>query len=113
MAKNTPQVRRRRLYLTPHLNKSFSCTVGSPEWFAWLESATSFRYQTLQCIPVFAQYTHPMRPISLRKEKRLRGYLWYANLRVHGILYKRYVGRSSDLTIERLDLIASDLNQQW
>ncbi len=113
MAKTTPQVREQRLYPTPHLDKSFQCTIGSSQGFAWLETATSFRYQTLQRLPVTAQYARSMRPISLRKEKRRRGHLWYANLSVHGIVYKRYVGRSSDLTLERLDLVALDLNQQW
>ena len=113
MAQNSPQVRDQRLYPNPHTNAPALCTVGSREWYAWLKSATRFRYQTSQRLPVHARYSRAMRPISVRKEKRRRGYLWYANLRVHGILYKRYVGRTSDLSIERLDLIALDLNQQW
>jgi hypothetical protein len=113
MAKNTPQVRHNRLFLSAHPSAPCLCDVDSPTWFAWLDSATYFRYQTAQRLSVTARYSRPMRPISVRKERRRRGFLWYANLRVHGTLYKRYVGRSSDLTVERLDEIAVLLNQLW
>ena len=113
MAKNTPQVKHNRLFFNSDPAARSLCAVDSPQWFAWLESASSFRYQTVQRLTVTANYSRSMRPISVRKEKRRRKYLWYANLRVHGTLYKRYVGRSSDLTTERLDLIASILNELW
>lgn len=46
---------------------------------------------------------------SLRKEKRGSGWRWYAYRRVFGTLYKRYVGRSDDLTEDRLVEIARAL----
>ncbi len=113
MAKQTPAVRHNRLFLTAHPGAPALCQLNSPEWFAWLNSATSFRYQTTQRLAVTAHYSRALRPISVRKERRRRRSLWYANLRVHGTLYKRYVGRSSDLTVERLDEIALLLNELW
>ncbi len=113
MAKSTPNVARNKLFLNAHANALYLCDLDSSEWFDWVESATHFRYQTTRQIHLTHGFTRPMRPISLRKEKRRRGFLWYANLRVHGTLYKRYVGRSCTLTIERLDLVASILNEIW
>ena len=63
-----------------------------------------FAIRQLQRLPEHARYFRAMRPNSVCIEKRRRGHLWYVNLRVHGILYKRSVGRTSDLSIERLDL---------
>lgn len=111
MAKNTPEVRRTKLYPHAQPDAQFLCALDSPEWFAWLTSATTFRFHTTQRIPVAHTYTRPMRPISVRKEKRRQGFLWYANLRIHGTLYKRYVGRSEALTAQRLDHIAALLNE--
>jgi hypothetical protein len=79
---------------------------------------TSFRYYTAQHIIVAHGYTRPMRPISVRKEKRRRGALWYAYIRTpyirtHGQLYKRYVGKSIALTQNRLDEVAFLLNEMW
>lgn len=111
MAKSTPNVIDNKLFLNAYSNAPCLCDVDSPEWFDWLQSANHFRYQTTCRIHVIHHFTKPMRPISVRKEKRRRGFLWYANLRVHGTLYKRYVGRSSALTTERLDQIAAILNE--
>ncbi|MFO7680095.1 MAG: hypothetical protein R6X34_08590 [Chloroflexota bacterium] len=53
------------------------------------------------------------RPISLRKEQRRQVELWYAYRRVHGVLYKRYVGKSAGLTLARLEETAVWLNEVW
>jgi hypothetical protein len=63
-----------------------------------------FAIRQLQRLPEHARYFRAMRPNSVCKEKRRRDYLWYANLHVHGLLYQRSVGRTSDLSIERIDL---------
>ena len=108
MAKTTPKVKSKWLYL----NGSHTplCSVGSADWFTWLETVTSFRYYTDQKIYVVPQYSRPMSPISVRKEKRRRGYLWYAYRRSNGQLYKRYVGKSEALTLAKLDEVANYLN---
>jgi LuxR family maltose regulon positive regulatory protein len=111
MAKITPQIRHKQLFCYP--DPAPVCLVGSPTWFAWLDSATAFRYfsgQRLHCHhgsgPLFA-------PISLRKEPRRQGWFWYAYLRSHGLLHKRYVGKSERLTIARLEEMATILNELW
>jgi hypothetical protein len=52
-------------------------------------------------------------PISLRKEQRRRGTLWYAYKRNHGVLHKRYVGKSAALTSAKLDEVAVELSRAW
>ena len=49
----------------------------------------------------------------LRKEPRRQGWFWYAYLRSHGLLHKRYVGKSERLTIARLEEMATILNELW
>ncbi|MCZ7673784.1 MAG: hypothetical protein M5U34_45040 [Chloroflexi bacterium] len=111
MAKTTPRIQHNQLYID---GLAFPvCRVGSPKWFTWLETAVSFRYYSQQRLPVAHSYSRTIRPISVRKEKRRRGYLWYAYLRSHGCLHKRYVGKSVALTVEKLDEIALTLNQIW
>lgn len=109
--KSTPIVKNNKLYPDDPGLASPSCHLNSLEWFAWLESATSFRYYSTQSLPVTRHYNRPMDPISVRKEQRRQQFLWYAYRRVHGQLYKRYVGRSYTLTTDRLDVIATVLNE--
>lgn len=108
MAAKTPKVQGERLYLAGDTKPA--CQLDTPEWFAWLEADTSFRYYTRQQIPVSHGYTRSMRPISVRKEKRRQGYLWYAYIRTHGQLYRRYVGKTAALTQCKLDEVAGWLN---
>lgn len=111
MAKSTPRVQANQLYLAPATTPF--CRLDSPTWFTWLETAAAFRYFSQQRIPVTRNYARPIRPISVRKEKRRQGYLWYAYLRTNGRLHKRYVGKSTALTTTRLDEIALELNLIW
>lgn len=46
---------------------------------------------------------------TLRKEKRAQRWVWYAYRRVAGVLFKRYVGGSEELTEQRLLDIAQKL----
>jgi hypothetical protein len=111
MAAKTPKVQGERLYLVG--DKKPVCQLDTPEWFAWLEIEASFRYYTRQQIPVGHGYTRSMRPISVRKEKRRQGYLWYAYIRTHGQLYRQYVGKTAALTQCKLDEVAVWLNDIW
>jgi hypothetical protein len=108
MAKTAPQIQRNQLYTNSQTTPV--CVTGSPAWFAWMETATTFRYFSQQRLPMGHHCYQSLRPISVRKEKRRRGYLWYAYLRTHGCLHKRYLGKSSALTVARLDEIAIILN---
>jgi len=40
-------------------------------------------------------------------------YLWYAYMRTHGQLYRRYVGKTAVLTQVKLDEVAAWLNEIW
>jgi LuxR family maltose regulon positive regulatory protein len=66
--------------------------VESATWFAWLDQVSSFRFRGQA-----GGYT-------ARKESRRYGATyWYAYVRLAGKLVKRYLGRSADLTLARLE----------
>ena len=109
MAKATPRVRDCQLFCYP--DPKPLCAVDSAEWFAWLETAASFRYFSGQRWNVYKGNGPLFAPVSLRKERRRRGWLWYGYRRVYGVLHKRYVGKSVDLTGERLEETAVLLNE--
>lgn len=66
-----------------------------------------------QRVTATRDYTRPMRPISVRKEKRRQGMLWYAYIRTSGQLYKRCVGKTAVLTQNKLDEMSACLNEIW
>lgn len=72
--------------------------VGTAAWQRWLEQATSFAFQG--CAGRF----------TARKERRGRadGY-WRAYRKQSGKLYSVYLGKSAELTIERLEAVAQAL----
>ncbi|MCL4872292.1 MAG: hypothetical protein KJ063_25305 [Anaerolineae bacterium] len=111
MANKTPKVQLDQLYLHDHQNPV--CSLGSSAWFAWLEEATAFRYCSQARISIIRGHGPLVSPISLRKEKRRRGALWYAYKRRHGCLYKRYAGQSAALTKAKLEEVALELNLLW
>ncbi|HET8845549.1 MAG TPA: hypothetical protein VFN35_29045 [Ktedonobacteraceae bacterium] len=69
----------------------------SPEWFAWLDPLFSFRFVGQQG-----------RLSAYRKRKRL---CWMAYRRIHGHIYSYTLGRTEDLTIERLEHMARTLQR--
>lgn len=72
--------------------------VGSPAWFSWLAQAERFRYEG------------PTGTFGARRERMQRGgWYWKAYRRVAGRLRRAYLGRSEDLTIERLARAAAAL----
>jgi hypothetical protein len=77
--------------------------VGTSEWWNWLnsEKAKSFRFEC----------DFGVRGYRARKEeiKARAGSFWYAYKRVDGKLRKRYLGKSEELTLEKLESIAYDL----
>jgi class 3 adenylate cyclase len=75
--------------------------VGSPAWYAWLEDATSFAF------------TSAAGSFTARKERRgSAGWYWIAYRKRAGILHRAYLGKSTDLTIDRLTAIATDLAER-
>lgn len=79
--------------------------VGSPDWFAWLADGTTTRF-------AYAIVNRRMGYVdgflTIRKERRVRGgTYWVAYRRIHGRLWKRYLGATSQLTCAYLETIAA------
>ena len=70
---------------------------GSAEWYVWLEHSQSFRFETSSL------------SFTARQEQRPGGRYWYAYRRRHGKLRIAYLGKSSELSIERLNAVAAFL----
>ena len=111
MAKMTPEIRDHFLFCYP--DPAPVCALDSPAWFAWLETASVFRYCSGQRRDLCRGHGPLFGAISLRKEQRRQVGLWYAYRRVHGVLHKRYVGMSAGLTLTRLEETAVGLNEVW
>ena len=91
MAHHIPAVRDGCLQvLTTNGNTADTLVIGSTEWFAWLEHHCSFRFET-GCAAFTA-----------RKEQRPGGWYWYAYRRKQGKLCSTYIGKSDELTLDRL-----------
>lgn len=68
-------------------------------WFDWLDTIPSFSFQS-----------RAGERCTLRKETMQRGgAYWYSYRRAGGRVIKRYVGKSSELTIARLEAVAGDI----
>src|SRR5215472_1781891 len=73
----------------------------SPAWFSWLEQASSFAFR--------GQGGH----YTARKESRAHGQTyWYAYLGTGQQLSKKYLGKSQELTLARLEEVAARLAAQ-
>src|SRR5258706_15226205 len=83
------------LYASPS-QALLTVTPEAQAWFAWLDSVASFTFQGQQG------------QLTARKESRQwgEGY-WYAYRRVGPKLSKKYLGRTADLTLARLEEAAS------
>src|SRR4051794_8249665 len=79
-------------------NDESSILVGTPAWFAWLESATAF------------VFTCSSGRFTARKDARTRGGpYWKAYLTSRGLLHRADLGKASDLTLDRLINAAATL----
>lgn len=76
--------------------------VDTPAWFAWLLQANRFCYR-----PAASTYR-----LTLRKEKRRRGFYWYAYLKNDRKLHNAYAGRTSDMTRQRLQQVFDQLMEK-
>jgi LuxR family maltose regulon positive regulatory protein len=66
--------------------------VGSPAWFAWLTTASTFYYDSRHGT------------FTAHRERRQRGGLYWIGYRRHaGALRRSYLGQSNALTVARLD----------
>ncbi|HEU5100829.1 MAG TPA: hypothetical protein VFU22_17490, partial [Roseiflexaceae bacterium] len=97
---------------TPHISdgvlryrdamQEHTIAVGSSPWWQWLaaETSTSFRFE------------HPLGHFTARRERKHDGCYWYAYRKRGGALQKVYLGKSDDLTLDRLQQVAALLAQR-
>jgi len=70
--------------------------LNSPKGSAWLESIGSFRFEP----------SGESKPYTVRRES---GIYWYGCRKIAGKVRKKYIGKSSDVTIAKLEEIAEAL----
>jgi len=78
-----------------------SLAVGTPAWYAWLETVTTFAFSSS-----YGTFT-------ARKEQagnRRGGWYWKAYHKRNGKLHRAYLGKSEELTLEHLNAIAAALS---
>lgn len=83
-------------------NQPASIVVGSHAWYAWLhdQQPRSFAFQS-------AHGT-----FTARYERQRNAWYWYAYRRHQGKLHKAYLGRATELSLERLCEVAANLAQR-
>jgi len=92
-----------RLILSESANQSFpAIQVGSEAWYAWLNEpdTRSFAFHS-------AQGT-----LTARREHSHSTWYWYAYRTREGHLHKTYLGKSEELTLERLQEAVTLLSAQ-
>ena len=98
MARPTPYVRESVLTCPGVDGSPQSLLIGSPDWYRWLADEThrSFAFES------------PRGTFTASKERKQRGgWYWTAYRQSQGKLYKAYLGRSEEVTPERLEGVAS------
>ena len=73
-------------------------SVESTAWYSWLDLHRSFRFED------------PVGSFTARKEPRAGSWYWYAYRRQAGQLHTAYLGRSAELSMMRLHIIAAELD---
>jgi len=71
--------------------------VESDAWYGWLERHDAFRFES------------PAITFTARKEQRAGSWYWYAYRRHAGRLRTAYLGKSTELSLARLQIIADEL----
>ncbi len=96
MARSIPKVREGSLQ--QHIAEGTSTntiSIGTAAWYSWLEQHHSFTFET------------PGTNFTARKEQRPGGWYWYAYRRSRGKLHSAYLGKSEELSLQRLNAIAA------
>jgi hypothetical protein len=125
MAKRTPLVEDGKLYIWDEYRETYlvnGADITHPaEWQYWqefLQRYKSFRViQTTEQGLKFAysvyKVKHPLEGKQLAgKEKPLKhGSFWIAHKRVNRKLYRKYIGKNSNVTAEKLAEVAEEIGQ--
>jgi len=87
--RKTPKVISGRIYTDDDYTGT---VVGSPAWFDWLTTASTFYYESR------------LGTFTAHRERRQRGGLYWIAYRRHGrVLRRAYLGQANALTVARLD----------
>lgn len=81
-------------------SETASFVVDSPAWQAWLVCHIAFYFSSRDG------------SFTARKELRNGGYYWYGYRRQDGKTHKVYLGKSSDITVQRLADVARQLAER-
>src|SRR5512138_3405155 len=96
MARSTPRVEGGALLDLE--GQADAIAVGTPAWYTWLEQATTFAFSGEQG------------SFTARKERSGRSGWYWKDYRKHqGTLHRAYLGKSAELTLERLNAHAADI----
>ncbi|HZR40699.1 MAG TPA: NB-ARC domain-containing protein [Ktedonobacteraceae bacterium] len=99
MARITPTVRSDRLFYQRD-GQDYQVVVGTPDWYAWLTTATSFAFRC------------PQGSFTARRERsgnKRGGWYWKAYAKRSGKLLHAYLGKAETLTFEHMSSIAAEL----
>src|SRR5438105_3423151 len=77
--------------------------VGTPDWYAWLRTARTFAFRG-----AFGTFTARKEQASNKRG----GWYWRAYRKREGTLHRVYVGKSEELTLDRLNAVALTLAGQ-
>src|SRR6266487_5977727 len=77
--------------------------VGSGAWYTWLadQQIQSFSFRNL------------LGSFTARRERKRHGWYWYAYRKRAGRLRKAYLGKTEELTLERLNAVALVSIAKW
>lgn len=103
---DTPLVQINALFV-PHRNRrkpdnqtiEWVFDLDDPRWTEWLDDPENTRFYV----------DAPAWTFTAKKEKRRKGFFWYAYKKVNGRTVKRYLGKSQDLTWDYLKQVADEL----
>lgn len=103
MARSTPLVRDTMLAVQTAAGEQHSIAVGSPEWYCWLGDETHRNFAFASSQGTF----------TARKERKQHGgWYWVAYRQAQGQLSKAYLGKSDDLSLQRLHTVAALLAER-
>ena len=102
MARSTPLVRFDNL-LYQQNGQEYSVMVGTQDWFAWLNTVSTFSFSN-----EYGTFTARKEPPGNRRG----GEYWKAYRTYRGKLHRAYLGKSETLTLERLNAVAAALTKE-
>ncbi len=83
-------------------NERTTIVVGSERWYAWLAEEQTRSFSLRNVLGTF----------TVRRERKRHGWYWYIYRKSGGKLRKAYLGKTEEITLERLSLVAATLVAQ-